>query len=42
MLLSSNESKNISIKEEAKNILNAANKALEKSNEQEYKNQIKK
>lgn len=42
MLLSANESKNISIKEEAKNILNAANKALEKSNEQEYKNQIKK
>lgn len=42
MLLSSNEGKNISIKEEAKNILNAANKALEKSNEQEYKNQIKK
>lgn len=42
MLLSSNESKNISIKEEAKNILNAANKALEKSNEQEYKNQIQK
>ncbi|MGC7159518.1 P75 protein precursor [Metamycoplasma hominis] len=42
MLLSSNESKNISIKEEAKNILNAANKPLEKSNEQEYKNQIKK
>lgn len=42
MLLSSNESKNISIKEEAKNILNAANKALEKSNEQEYKNLIQK
>ncbi|AYN65523.1 P75 protein precursor [Metamycoplasma hominis] len=42
MLLSANESKNISIKEEAKNILNAANKALEKSNEQEYKNQIQK
>lgn len=42
MLLSANESKNISIKEEAKNILNTANKALEKSNEQEYKNQIKK
>lgn len=42
MLLSSNESKNISIKEEAKNILNAANKALEKSNEKEYKNQIQK
>lgn len=42
MLLSANESKNISTKEEAKNILNAANKALEKSNEQEYKNQIKK
>lgn len=42
MLLSSNEGKNISIKEEAKNILNAANKALEKSNEQEYKNQIQK
>lgn len=42
MLLSSNEGKNISIKEEAKNILNAASKALEKSNEQEYKNQIKK
>lgn len=42
MLLSANESKNISIKEEAKNILNAANKALEKSNEQEYKNKIKK
>lgn len=42
MLLSANESKNISIKEEAKKILNAANKALEKSNEQEYKNQIKK
>lgn len=42
MLLSSNEGKNISIKEEAKNILNAANKALEKSNEQEYKNLIQK
>ncbi|WP_277872573.1 P75 protein precursor [Metamycoplasma hominis] len=42
MLLSANESKNISTKEEAKNILNAANKALEKSNEQEYKNQIQK
>lgn len=42
MLLSSNESKNISIKEEAKKILNAANKALEKSNEQEYKNLIQK
>lgn len=42
VLLSANESKNISIKEEAKKILNAANKALEKSNEQEYKNQIKK
>ncbi len=42
MLLSSNEGKNISIKEEAKNILNAASKALEKSNEQEYKNQIQK
>lgn len=42
ILLSANESKNISTKEEAKNILNAANKALEKSNEQEYKNQIKK
>lgn len=42
MLLSANESKNISIKEEAKNILNAASKALEKSNEQEYKNQIQK
>lgn len=42
MLLSANESKNISIKEEAKNILKTANKALEKSNEQEYKNQIKK
>ncbi|MGC7173430.1 P75 protein precursor [Metamycoplasma hominis] len=42
MLLSANESKNISIKEEAKNILNTANKALEKSNEQEYKNQIQK
>ncbi|MGC7188123.1 P75 protein precursor [Metamycoplasma hominis] len=42
MLLSANESKNISTKENAKNILNAANKALEKSNEQEYKNQIQK
>lgn len=42
MLLSANESKNISTKEEAKNILNAANKALEKSNEKEYKNQIQK
>lgn len=42
MLLSANESKNISTKEEAKNILNAANKALEKSNEQEYKNLIQK
>ncbi|WP_158532135.1 P75 protein precursor [Metamycoplasma hominis] len=42
MLLSSNEGKNISTKEEAKNILNAASKALEKSNEQEYKNQIQK